>query len=307
MKKINLADAPEFFRGACKPFVRMNQQLLDFYSSPETWKIRSRCASGMAVVFETDSENLEISVEFGEAARQVFSTDVEVTDIITTFDGAGVHSMKLAPGKKVVTIYLPHLAVLNKFDVKVDDNAQVLPVADNRPKLLICGDSILQGMTCSSPAKASVVIAAKELDMILHNTSVGGAKMEFSPVEATLEFSSSKDDVIVVGFGANDAAQKVDLDYFRNSTNKILSAISNFAGKAVIISPIPAMTEFESRRPIYSNIVREEAAKFPKVKLLDGDQFFPANRADLYADGVHPNDEGMKIYATGLIQAVKEL
>ncbi len=307
MKKINLADAPEFFRGACKPFVRMNQQLLDFYSSPETWKIRSRCASGMAVVFETDSENLEISVEFGEAARQIFATDVEVADIITTFDGAGVHSMKLAPGRKVVTIYLPHLAVLNKFDVKVDDNAQVSPVADNRPKLLICGDSILQGMTCSSPAKASVVIAAKELDMILHNTSVGGAKMEFSPVEATLEFSSSKDDVTVVGFGANDAAQKVDLDYFRNSTNKILSAISNFAGKAVIISPIPAMTEFESRRPIYSNIVREEAAKFPKVKLLDGDQFFPANRAELYADGVHPNDKGMKIYATGLIQAVKEL
>ena len=183
MKKINLADAPEFFRGACKPFVRMNQQLLDFYSSPETWKIRTRCASGMAVVFETDSENLEISVEFGEAARQIFTTDVEVADMITTFDGAGVHSMKLAPGKKVVTIYLPHLAVLNKFDVKVDDNAQVLPVADNRPKLLICGDSILQGMTCSSPAKASVVIAAKELDMILHNTSVGGAKMEFSPVD----------------------------------------------------------------------------------------------------------------------------
>ena len=307
MKKINLADAPEFFRGACKPFVRMNQQLLDFYSVTENWKIRAACASGMAIVFETDSENLQITVEFGEPARQVFSTDVEVADMITTFDGAGTHTMNLAPGKKVVTIYLPHLAVLNKFDVKIDDNALVSPVADNRPKLLICGDSILQGMTCSSPAKASVVIAAKELDMILHNTSVGGAKMEFSPVEATVEFGGSKDDVIVVGFGANDAAQKVDLDYFRNSTNKILSAISNFAGKAVIISPIPTTNEFESRRPIYSNIVREEAAKYPKVKLLDGDQFYPANRDDLYVDGLHPNDEGMKIYAAGLIQAVKEL
>ena len=307
MKKINLTDAPEFFRGACKPFVRMNQQLLDFYSVTENWKIRAACASGMAIVFETDSENLQITVEFGEPARQVFSTDVEVADMITTFDGAGTHTMNLAPGKKVVTIYLPHLAVLNKFDVKIDDNALVSPVADNRPKLLICGDSILQGMTCSSPAKASVVIAAKELDMILHNTSVGGAKMEFSPVEATVEFGGSKDDVIVVGFGANDAAQKVDLDYFRNSTNKILSAISNFAGKAVIISPIPTTNEFESRRPIYSNIVREEAAKYPKVKLLDGDQFYPANRDDLYVDGLHPNDEGMKIYAAGLIQAVKEL
>ena len=307
MKKINLTDAPEFFRGACKPFVRMNQQLSDFYSVTENWKIRAACASGMAIVFETDSENLQITVEFGEPARQVFSTDVEVADMITTFNGAGTHTMNLAPGKKVVTIYLPHLAVLNKFDVKIDDNAQVIPVADNRPKLLICGDSILQGMTCSSPAKASVVIAAKELDMILHNTSVGGAKMEFSPVEATLEFGGSKDDVIVVGFGANDAAQKVDLDYFRNSTNKILSAISNFAGKAIIISPIPTTNEFESRRPIYSNIVREEAAKYPKVKLLDGDQFYPANRPDLYVDGLHPNDEGMKIYAAGLIQAVKEL
>ena len=141
MKKINLADAPEFFRGACKPFVRMNQQLLDFYSSPETWKIRSRCASGMAVVFETDSENLEISVEFGEAARQIFTTDVEVADIITTFDGAGVHSMKLAPGRKVVTIYLPHLAVLNKFDVKVDyDSLKELGAIMGSGGLIVIGN-----------------------------------------------------------------------------------------------------------------------------------------------------------------------
>ena len=56
MKKINLPDAPEFFRGACKPFVRMNQQLLDFYSVTENWKIRAACTSGMAIVFETDSE-----------------------------------------------------------------------------------------------------------------------------------------------------------------------------------------------------------------------------------------------------------
>ena len=68
MKKINLTDAPEFFRGACKPFVRMNQQLLDFYSVTENWKIRAACA-----MLEANKMTLtEIALECGFNSSSYF-------------------------------------------------------------------------------------------------------------------------------------------------------------------------------------------------------------------------------------------
>ena len=304
MKKLDLSNNIAFFRGAVAPFVRMNQELLDFYRATESWTIRAKCATGVLAVFETDSAALQINVEFGEPARPIFTTDVEVNGKVTTFDGAGTHSMQLPAGSKVVTVHLPHLAVLTRFEIEVDDNARVAAIEDNRPKLLICGDSILQGMTCSSPSRASAAITARELNMQLHNTSVGGAKMEFAPVAATLQLGG-KDDTIVVGFGANDTAQKVDLDYFRSSTGKILAALNDFPGKSLIIAPIPTTNEFGPLLPTYSNIIREEHAKFPRVKLLDGYSFYPC-QAELFVDGLHPNDEGMKIYAAGLLKALKE-
>lgn len=306
MKKINLTDNISFFRGAVEPFKRMNKDLLDFYRSNESWLIRSNCASGMAIKFNTDSAILQIDVKFGAPAREIYTTDVSVNDTVTTFDGEGLHSLELGSGSKTVTIYLPHLAVLEKFDLFIDDNAAAEPLTDTRNKLLVCGDSILQGMTCSAPANANVVIASQALDMHLHNTSVGGARMEPLPVKATLDMGGAND-IAVVGFGANDAAQKLDKDVFREKTRQVLEHLNNFAGKSLIITPIPALVELEERREEYCRIIREEHKNFHRVMLLEGASFYPAGRKELYADRLHPNDEGMKIYAEGLIKALKQL
>ena len=307
MKKIDLSNNIAFFRGAVAPFVRMNKELQEFYSSIESWKIRSNCPSGMKIVMQSNAEKLQIAVEFGSAARQVFTTDVEVDGSITTFDGPGTHTIELAPGMKNIIIYPPHLVELAKFEVSVNADAVVEPVADTQSKLLICGDSILQGMTCSSPAKASVVLTSKALNMHLHNTSVGGALMNPIPVKATLDMGGAND-IAVVGFGANDSAQQKDVALFRSQVRQTLEYLSSFPGKSIIITPIPSTeARVEEPRPLYCSIIREEHAAFPKVKLLEGESFYPANNPDLFVDGLHPNDEGMKIYADGLIKAISEL
>lgn len=304
MKKIDLLNSMELFRGAAAPMKRMNQELLDYFASTEALSIRANCAAGVRVVMQSDAEKLSIKAVFGGAARQIFSVDVEINGEIKTLDCTQEQSLDLTPGKKEIIIHLPHLAVLEDFQLYVNQTASVEAIPENRPKLLVCGDSILQGMTCTSPAKASVPLAAKALDMDFHNTSVGGAVMQAFTVRETLKFSSPSDTVIV-GLGINDAARNTDIGIFRKECNEALQALSRFAGRKIIITPIPSTIAVEAQRETYSNIIREEQSKFPDVELLEGSSFFPAD-PDLYADGLHPNNKGMQIYAQGLIKAVKE-
>ena len=112
----------------------------------------------------------------------------------------------------------------------------------------------------------------------------------------------------IVALGANDTAQNKDLELFRSQVKQVLEYLSNFAGKSIIITPIPAtVPKVEDNRQTYCAVIHEEHADFPKVKLLEGESFYPANTPEVFVDGLHPNDEGMKIYAEGLIKAIRSL
>ena len=129
--------------------------------------------------------------------------------------------------------------------------------------------------------------------------------MEIVPVAETLTLGC-KNDIAIVGFGINDAAQKRDEKLFRESTAGVLKLLNEFAGKSIIITPIPATAEAEENRERYSDIIREECKLYPQVTLLEGSDFFPED-ASLLCDGLHPNDQGMEVYANGLIKAIKPL
>ena len=303
MKKIDLNDNA-FFRGTFTPFQRMNPALLDFFREPERWKIRALCPSSVQIVFKTNAERLSLSWKYGAAAREVYSADVKAGDQHFVLTGEQEHLMQLPSGDKKVEISLPHLVILEEFNLLVNDAAQVEVLEDARPKLLVCGDSILQGMTCSRPALISVMLAAAELDMQVHNTSVGGAIMQPLPVKETLS-AGGAGDVAIVGYGINDAAQHTPLELFRERTAKVLEYLNGFAGKSFMIVPIPTtIPDVEKFREEYSQIIRDEQKRFPRVTLIEGAEFYPGEE-ELFVDGVHPNDQGMEIYARGLIKALR--
>lgn len=306
MKNIDWQNNFALFRGAVAPMNRMTDGLMEYFGTNPAWKIRAACPSGIRLIFTTDAVKLEISTVFGDAARQVFTTDVEVDGKLTTFDGAGPHTLEMAPGCKKVVIYPPHLVVLNDFQIKVNQTAAVEPVAENRPKLLICADSIMQGMTCTSPARALVALTANALDLNLHNTSVGGAIMQELTMRETLQLSTGANDVAVLALGCNNAAQSTDLDAFRKETAGALKLLAEFPGKAVVVTPIPALTVDAEKLEVYRQIIRDEKQHYPQIALLEGTSFYPAE-ANLFVDGVHPNDEGMQIYANALTKAIKQM
>lgn len=301
MKQLDWQDHNEYFTGTVAPMQRMTPELLDFYSCLDSLKLRANCPSAVVMHFQSNTENLRITMEFGGYARQIFSTDILVDNHLTTIENDGLHDLTLPPGEKSIAIHLPHLVEVNQMIVEIDDNATVAPIANKQPKLVLCGDSIMQGMTCTSPAKALGVIAAEKLDMTLHNLSVGGAVMQPVPVAEAVKLNG---EITVVGFGINDANKVTDTELFRERTRQALASLSQTAGKAFIVTPIPALVDAEKRREIYSNIIREEHQAFPQVKLIEGATLLEA-REEYFVDGLHPNDQGMMIYGSNLASAIK--
>ena len=303
MQITDLQNRAELYRGCVTPGVRMNENLLAFYSDCEARVIRARAASGVQIAFVTDAVEMEYSIVCGGAARQIFTSDIFINGELTTVDGSGPHKFSMAPGEKKIVIQPPHLVVVEKTTLAVNAGAEVKAFPGKKTKLLFCGDSIMQGMTCSTPSKAVGVLLAEKLGMELHNTSVGGAEMRFEPVAETISFGG---DVLMVCFGINDCFHKTPAELFRERTVKVLSLMKNFSGKSFIIVPIPNMRVELELYESFCQIIREEHKNFPEVNLIESANFYPA-REELFVDGTHPNDEGMKIYADGLYEVMKEL
>lgn len=305
MREIDLFANFDLFRGAVAPFVRMNDRMMAFYSDTEVRTQRAKCVSGVRLLFAADAEKLEFEVQYSYFAREVFGTDVMVDGKCFTFDGAGVHQLALGSGKKQIEIHLPHLVILDKFSLKVNDEAVVETLPASARKLLFCGDSIFQGMTCSSAAKTLAAKTADALQMDWLNVSVGGAIMDPDGVEAAL-FSAGKDDVILMNYGINDAFKDIPLDVFRERTGRTMELLSRFSGQAVFVTPIYCATVDAKKKNLYRDIIFEEQLKYPKNYVINGDEIFPADEK-LLIDGVHPNDQGMQAYAEGLTGALKKI
>lgn len=296
MQKIDLENNLNLFRGCVAPGVRMSEALLDFYNDSEGRVIRARAASCVRIAFVTDAVEMEYSLVFGGAARKIYTSDIVIDGVVTVVEGEGPHKISMAPGEKQIVIHLPHLLVIEKISLAVNDGALVKEAPVKAKKMLFCGDSIMQGMTCSTPTKAVGALLAEKLDVEIHNTSVGGAEMRFEAVEATLALGG---DLAVVCFGINDAAHGTDPQLFRERTDKVLELLDRFPGKSFIIVPIPSVRIDGVAREKICQIIRDEQKKFPGVTLIEGADFYPA-QDEFFVDGLHPNDEGMKIYAEGL-------
>lgn len=303
MQKIDWHNCFEFFTGAVSPNVRMSEKLLAFYHDHPAMNIRSRCSAGITFAMETDAEELALEFVFGESARTIYTCDLSVNGRIIPLDCREPQKTVLGSGVKNVIIYLPNMVVINDFTLAISDGAFYRALPHRQKKLLLCGDSIMQGMTCSTPSRALGALAADALDLELFNTSVGGAIMRSQAVAETLIYGGSND-IIAVGFGINDAARRTPPEDFRKETARVMELLNDFSGKALVATPLPAFHAAEEYRELYSSIIRECAEKYPQIKLLEGTDFYP-RREELFADGLHPNDEGMKIYAENLVRAIR--
>lgn len=274
---------------------RMSPQLSKLYSYSEAAIIRAQCASGVRIVFATDSPWVRLRWRAKRIAREVLNGDLEVKgfpvailraqkegdDYVFTADLPG-------NGLRQVTIYLPHLLEMRVLALELAEGAVRQDVEENRTRLLFLGDSILQGMTTTSPVKAYGTALARELDYDYLNLAVGGAVMNGNVAEAAAVLPW---DVAMVAFGVNDCNQGVSLEKEAAETEKTLQALTGRNKPVVLFTPLPWPGQGDKKLQDFIDCQKQVAANFPLVKVLEGYQAVSIDEEN-FIDTAHPNDLG---------------
>ncbi len=290
---------------------RMSMRLKELYSASEAANIRACCATGVRLLFETDSPCLRLCWRPLRFAREVHTCDVEVegypvlTALAPEKVGGNCRVQVDLPGQGVrrVTVYLPHLRELRLLSLELADQAVFRTVAETRPRLLLLGDSILQGMTTTSPSKAYATAVARSLNLDYLNLAVGGAVMNGEVAEAAVELPW---DMALVAFGVNDCNQQVGLDAETRQTEKTLRALTATGKPAVLFTPLPWPGQGDKNLGEYIACQKKVASQFPGVTVLDGYDAITIDQEN-FIDTCHPNDLGNSRIAEFLLKTLPRL
>ena len=285
---------------------RMSDKLRELYSYDEATVFRACCATGVRLVFETDSAWLKLRWRtLRSMARGILGCDIEVDGfpmLACQPENSGqerqIHAELPGKGLRKITLYLPHLCELRLLSLELANHASFCTVAENRRRLLLTGDSILQGRITTSPVQAYGTALAHAFNLDYLNIAVGGAVMNGAVAAAAAELPW---DVALVAFGVNDCSQGVGLETSARETETTLRALTSTGRKVVLFTPLPWPGRGDKDLESYIACQKNVAEKFPGVIVLDGYDAVSIDQEN-FIDSCHPNDLGNRRIAEFLIR-----
>ena len=265
---------------------------------------RVKTTTGIRLDFHTNSKHLNLEIE-SPAKFEVYVNGLlhrfikDETSLSMDIDVAYGRSLDDAR----ITIYFPAHKRGKLKSLELDDGAYVRPHKFDR-SILFLGDSITQGWDTQfdSLSFANKVSRHFNADSVVQG--VGGAC--FFPEH--LEKLQKDFDWVVIAYGTNDFDKRKEFDEFYSYMSEYMSKLSELYGdkKMFVISPIwrrLSKPEAQERFEIYRKAIAAEAEKYGFVH-VDGALLVPPV-AELYTDGLHPNDIGFSIYAENLIRIME--
>jgi len=282
----------------------------------EFWDYMIDCAAGIRLVFQTDADEFKMELEYGkplDTPLYLGETDVSIdgADFVTfrapAFGGDGNGCrFRFAcdlgnPGKdKTVEIFLSNQIPFKLLAFDLNTEHAPIPVTYKK-SILFLGDSITQGYF-DTPAGcyASRYAAFRHADF--HNTGVGGASLRDGIGPAAMEYPW---DELFIAFGTNDSGWRDPEDFKKSMLNLLEVVTRRENAKIRIITPIPLLCDelHAQKMDAFRQAIHEVAEKYPQVTVIDGPAMIPADNR-YFADGCHPNAEGMKLYAQNLIKVL---
>lgn len=192
------------------------------------------------------------------------------------------------------------------------------PVAPPPLRVAFFGSSTTAGVGATAPARAWSALVSRALRWTPVNLGLSGSKLTGFPGERIASgearweaVAAARPDVVVVMYGANDAAGGIPLGdaatprTFRHAAAVVLGGLHAALPDAllVVMTPQPARV-LEGKRAPYDAAL-EEAARAAGAVLLRADRAFAEERLPaLAADGYHLNDRGHAALARFVRDAV---
>ena len=301
---------PEFFTGIAAlrstgqgviPY-RLSEAAIAFCAALEETKgDRARGGAGIRLRVASDTRELKTKIRLHSKTAE--------NCVMTLMDAAGNCERRrfaedaelcwdLPEGNDRFTLFFPWQGEVEITDLRIASTAYFRPgTGTEREKWLFIGDSITQGMESEFPEQSFAALLAQKLGVDFRNCGVGGLKLE---PEFVREALTGRFDAVVLAFGVNDASLKTPLPRFEGNARSVMALLS--AQKTAVFVLTPLYWPDESEPGIlekYRAVLRRTAADFPEVRVLEGDSLLPHDRK-YFADGVHPNADGMAIVAENL-------
>ncbi|MCF6176413.1 MAG: SGNH/GDSL hydrolase family protein [Victivallaceae bacterium] len=319
-----LADFKQYTRGVARVATdndgkfylkRMTADLETFYSYSEVALARAKSMAGVRICFNSDAEQLKLKIKYGTPVRNFFKLHCYIDDQLQT-DGpdefqAEAEICFTAPGNKTqrFELHLPHCCEVTIAELELVDATTISPAPEQSKTWLLIGDSITQGMTATGTIHTFSTLTARKLDLNQHNIAVGGAVLASELSQLGKEIDC---DLITIAFGTNDFNSSRNLQEFQQSTVELLAELTKRDNcKIALITTIPwpersTSNDLGLHIEAYRDALRQTTAKFPTVTLIEGSELIPED-ATLFVDNIHPNNQGMQVYANNLSKELSKL
>lgn len=315
------------------PFRFTNKQLAR-YGESEMYGVRSRCQSGISLAMMTDAEWLELELVVLESIREFVYVQLAVNDrweALRGMDAIGALPQRLkirfeldvslqtpvlGPKPRKVEIWLPHLAHIAIAGLRLSDGASMQPcpiaadgVGGPIRRLLCFGDSITQGANALNPAAIYPVRLSKLLGAECLNQGVGGHVFEQDTFDDDLTFEA---DLVTVAYGTNDWHRNHTAAHIAEQARGLLQRIARrYPGKPIfLITPVWRIAESERHAAgalaDVRRLLSEAADCFMDVRVIPGEILVPP-KPYLFADGLHPTEEGFALYTNELYRRIQEI
>lgn len=296
-------------------FFRFTAEQDTFYARRDVdFHRKSHATSGVILEFDTDSRKLGLSVEVSSGSSRRFTAHSIFVDgkrigqlgsIIPTDVASECYesSFDLGDGTKRVKILFPWAACSKLIALTLDDGTSFAPV-QNEKTVILFGDSITQGYDAEIPESsyASQLVAALGANGI--NKAIGGEV--FCPELASLP-DDIQPDLITVAYGTNDWSRFCRLT---EDAAEFYRTLRRTYPGTPIVALAPVWRADYCDRPdfrLVAKTLEQISAEVENVRFIDCFGFIPEDTS-LFSDTyLHPNDEGFRYYADGLIPAISKI
>lgn len=292
------------------------QQELYKKVSPNDFYIKTFATAGITLEFETESENLFLSVSVSRGSSRTFFTHSIFVDGVKIGELSGDIKDKekdyfqknffLPSGMKKVKILFPWSVCSRIVSMQLDNNAQIIPIK-KKCNILMLGDSITQGYDAMIPENAYAIQLSSSLNAEAINKGIAGE--QFFPALSKLA-DDFKPDLITVAYGTNDWRHSTQERFEKNCTEFFKNLRNTYPNvKIIAFTPVWRVDinepqEFGKSLKFISNFIKNIAKTVENMEIIDCIDFIPHDAEFYQTDGVHPIDAGFLHYGKNLLNNI---
>ena len=285
------------------------KQYAYFKKARDFWYERTFHSAGVRLEFVTDAKAFCMSFGLERAMSTEDSFDIYCdkamikTVKLKDENGSLISelSCELDGCEHEIIIYFPIDVQVIVTGFEISNGAAIRAVDDNKPKVLMLGDSITQGYGCSFSSLIYANALARLSGWDALNQGIGGYIYDSEGIPEQLPFVP---ELITVAFGTNDY----------NNTDFEEKVTGFYSALEKLYKGIPVFTATPLWRGSYIlekfehsiSFTKKVCAGYPDVHVTDGRLLTP-HTPDFFIDGLHPNTLGCALYASSWYQKIQEL